>query len=543
VIAATIGGHEEHDHVGAAMRVNGVDHDVEERDGTLLDALRAIGVRSAKDGCAPQGQCGCCTVLVDGAPRVACVTPLRRVADREITTLEGFAPEVRDRWADAFTQVGASQCGFCTPGIIVRLEGLRSRTPDAATDRIAVDRALSAHLCRCTGWQTIVEAAELVSGAGDLVGAGDRDADAGARRATMELGAPQRVGRDVALGAAGFSSDTVPEGTLVALPSRSADGPEWVTGEDVAAARVAAGVVQGRRSTLDAVPPITLPPGEWAARLQTSWVDPAYLEPDGSWCEPGGDPSSPAANGGAFGGKRTSPVPAAARGLANELGRPVEARWSREDCARRSAKRPPVAGGMRADGTGEVRVARTDGVAEAIRLAAPGVDVIEVDVAGPPTSLHLRAAGWAEGVLLSVAAGAESPLVEAVGDTVAVRQPDGGQASVEVRPGSVLVRVQAGDPLDEVVLRSYCIGAVHMALGWVCSESLTVDADGEVHDLTVRSFGVLRAADMPHVEVEVVDGEGPPLPVSDAVFVATAAAEWRRQGCPSTFPTGTLPEL
>jgi hypothetical protein len=157
--------------------------------------------------------------------------------------------------------------------------------------------------------------------------------------------------------------------------------------------------------------------------------------------------------------------------------------------------------------------------------------------------LHLRAAGWAEGVLLSVAAGAESPLVEAVGDTVAVRQPDGGQASVEVRPGSVLVRVQAGDPLDEVVLRSYCIGAVHMALGWVCSESLTVDADGEVHDLTVRSFGVLRAADMPHVEVEVVDGEGPPLPVSDAVFVATAAAEWRRQGCPSTFPTGTLPEL
>jgi len=77
----------------------------------------------------------------------------------------------------------------------------------------------------------------------------------------------------------------------------------------------------------------------------------------------------------------------------------------------------------------------------------------------------------------------------------------------------------------------------------VCSESLTVDADGEVHDLTVRSFGVLRAADMPHVEVEVVDGEGPPLPVSDAVFVATAAAEWRRQGCPSTFPTGTLSEL
>jgi len=146
-------------------------------------------------------------------------------------------------------------------------------------------------------------------------------------------------------------------------------------------------------------------------------------------------------------------------------------------------------------------------------------------------------------VLLSVAAGAQSPLVESVGEAITVRQPDGGLASVEVRPGVVRVRVHAGDPLDEVVLRSYCIGAVHMALGWVCSESLTVDADGEVHDLTVRSFGVLRAADMPHVEVEIVADRGPALAVSDAVFVATAAAEWRRQGCPSTFPTGTLPEL
>ena len=525
------------------MRVNGVDHDLDGTDGTLLDALRALGVRSAKDGCAPQGQCGCCTVLVDGAPRVACVTPLRRVADREITTLEGLESEVRDRWADAFTQVGASQCGFCTPGITMRLEGLRSRTPDAAADRAAIDRALSAHLCRCTGWQTIVEAAALVSGADPVVGAGDRDPDAGARRATLELGAPQRVGRDVALGAAGFSSDTAPDGTLVALPSRSADGPEWVTGEDVAAARVAAGVVQGRRSTLDAVPPITLPDGEWAARLQTSWVDPAYLEPDVSWCEPGGDPAPPAGNGGAFGGKRTSPVPSAARALADESGRTVSARWSREDCARRSAKRPPVAGGMRSDGSGELRVARTAGVADAVRRAAPGLEGVEVDVAGPPTSVHLRAAGWAEAVLLSVASGAPSPLVESADDAIAVRQPDGGVATVEIRPGAVIVRVQAGDPLDEVVLRSYCIGAVHMALGWVCSESLTVDVDGEVHDLTIRSFGVLRSADMPHVDVEIAAGDGPPLPVSDAVFVATAAAEWRRQGCPPTFPTGTLPAL
>ncbi|MHB1912995.1 MAG: (2Fe-2S)-binding protein, partial [Acidimicrobiales bacterium] len=88
---------------------------------SLLEALRdRLGRRSAKDGCSPQGQCGCCTVWVDGAARVACVTPARRVAGRSVTTLDGLDPDVRDRWAGAFLDHGASQCGFCTPGIIMR---------------------------------------------------------------------------------------------------------------------------------------------------------------------------------------------------------------------------------------------------------------------------------------------------------------------------------------------------------------------------------------------------------------------------------------
>ncbi|MYB87340.1 MAG: 2Fe-2S iron-sulfur cluster binding domain-containing protein, partial [Acidimicrobiaceae bacterium] len=92
---------------------------------TLLDVLREqLGVRSVKDGCSPQGQCGCCTVLVDGQPRVACVTPARRVQGRAITTLEGLEADVRDVWARAFAATGASQCGFCTPGIICRFAGL-----------------------------------------------------------------------------------------------------------------------------------------------------------------------------------------------------------------------------------------------------------------------------------------------------------------------------------------------------------------------------------------------------------------------------------
>src|SRR4029450_10193181 len=74
-----------------------------------------LGIVSVKDGCSPQGQCGCCTVLVDGQPRVACVTPARRVAGRAVTTVDGLANA--PRWADAFCATGASQCGFCTPGI------------------------------------------------------------------------------------------------------------------------------------------------------------------------------------------------------------------------------------------------------------------------------------------------------------------------------------------------------------------------------------------------------------------------------------------
>ena len=93
----------------------------------------------------------------------------------------------------------------------------------------------------------------------------------------------------------------------------------------------------------------------------------------------------------------------------------------------------------------------------------------------------------------------------------------------------VRVRVSCGDPLDEVVLRSYAIGAAHMAIGWVTSEGLAVDADGTVHDLTIRSFGILRAIDTPPPSRSTIDDRaaGPPVNGSDAVFAAVAAAVWR----------------
>ncbi len=512
-----------------AFEVDGRAVEVPDDGASLLEALRdRLGVRSPKDGCSPQGQCGCCTVLVDGSPRVACVTPARRVAGRAVTTVEGLSEDVQVRWSEAFCATGASQCGFCTPGIIVRLARLATRAPQA--DRHAVERALAAHLCRCTGWRTILDAWDLAVVTAGCSRASDRSLEAAAARAALEGGTHQAVGPAVALGGGGFADDTAPLDALVAVPA-GAGG--WAVAETLTEARAAAGKVQGRRSTVELRHPVAVPEGAWDLTLRTTWLEPAYLETDASWCEPGGEPATPLANGGAFGAKLSSPAPAAARRLADEHGRTVRVLLSREDCVRLGPKRPPLAAGIRSDATGTVHVARTPGVATAIASVAPGLEVVEVDVLGPPTSADLRAAGWGEALVLLAAAAGQRP--------VTVTTPSGATATAQVDDDAVRVRVDCGEPLDEVVLRSYCTGAAHMALGWVRSEGIAVDQAGLVHDLTVRSFGVLRAQETPPVEIEVVASDAPPVNGSDAVFVAVAAAEWIRQGCPQDWPTGTTP--
>lgn len=547
--------------------VDGEQVQVDDPQATLLDVLRGqVGIHSVKDGCSPQGQCGCCTVLVDGAPRVACVTPARRMAGRSVTTLDGLDPEVRDHWLAAFTACGASQCGFCTPGIVMRLVGTHQRNGSAADQGVdaghghntdttdnteAVERALGAHLCRCTGWQPIIEAWQLATGDrtdprladGGMAG---RDIDVAERRATLEGHTGQNVGPLVAAGQAGFADDTAPSNALVALPfgnpANSNDSqpetsqPEqrqWVVADTVAHARQLASKVQGRRTTAAAVPPLEVPPGQWDITLRTSWVEPAYLETDASWCEPGGEPASPIANGGAFGGKITSPVTTTARVLADQHQQPVRVLLDREDTVRLGPKRPPIAAGVRSDGTGMVRVVSTPGIVEAVHSIAPHLDVELHDVAGPPTGAHLRGAGWVEAAVLVAAARGEH----------AVTSPDGATATASIDvDGNVTVGVACGDPLDITTLTSYCTGAAHMAIGWVTSEALAVADDGTVGDLTIRSFGVLRASDTPRIDVVVDpslgDTTGAPVPGSDAVFAAVALAVWRHQGFPPCWPTG-----
>lgn len=98
------------------------------------------------------------------------------------------------------------------------------------------------------------------------------------------------------------------------------------------------------------------------------------------------------------------------------------------------------------------------------------------------------------------------------------------------------MEVECGVALDEVVLRSYCTGAAHMALGWVRSEAIVV-ADGVPCDLTIRSFGVLRAVDMLAVHVTLLPSSAEPVNGSDAVFAAVALAAWRHAGFPGRWPT------
>ena len=129
----------------------------------LLSALREeLHVTSPKDGCSPSGQCGCCTVLLDGKAQVACQTSLAKVAGRSVTTLEGLAADERERYAATFAACGALQCGFCTPGIVMRTKALVDKK-GAALARDDAARHLGAHLCRCTGYVKILDAIELLA--------------------------------------------------------------------------------------------------------------------------------------------------------------------------------------------------------------------------------------------------------------------------------------------------------------------------------------------------------------------------------------------
>ena len=128
----------------------------------LLSALREeLAITSPKDGCSPTGQCGACTVLLDGKAIQSCLVTLEKAEGRTVTTLEGFDPAERAKLSTAFAAAGALQCGFCTPGILVRTKALLDQKGSDLTRQTAAGR-LGAHLCRCTGYTKIFEAIEML---------------------------------------------------------------------------------------------------------------------------------------------------------------------------------------------------------------------------------------------------------------------------------------------------------------------------------------------------------------------------------------------
>ena len=288
------------------------------------------GITSAKDGCAPQGQCGCCTVLVDGRARVACVTPLRRVSGRAVETVEGLDPAVAPPGPRHFVVHGASQCGFCTPGIVMRLEDRRRRL---IAESVEGDRRSRTGARRVGGGAARPRRSPLSLHrvAGRSTGGGGRAVGL-VRRARLPVPAPTM---------------TPQESTEAALPLRGLRsrvlGPQ----------RVDRGRGAGRRQDSQPTPRRRTPWWPWSARTVSgssarrsarpvNWrarcrdgartlegraadsvarraSGPRRCEPRGwsrrTWrpmprgASPGGEPATPLANGGAFGAKRESPLP------------------------------------------------------------------------------------------------------------------------------------------------------------------------------------------------------------------------------------------
>ncbi|NMG75380.1 4-hydroxybenzoyl-CoA reductase subunit gamma [Aromatoleum diolicum] len=145
------------------LSVNGrLREDAVAENALLLDYLRdTLGLTGTKQGC-DGGECGACTVLVDGQPRLACSTLAHSVAGRRIETIEGLSTEGNlSRLQRAFHEHLGSQCGFCTPGMIMAAEALLRRNPQPSRDEIRA--ALAGNLCRCTGYVKIVESVEAAA--------------------------------------------------------------------------------------------------------------------------------------------------------------------------------------------------------------------------------------------------------------------------------------------------------------------------------------------------------------------------------------------
>ncbi len=194
-------------HIDFTLNGAPVSADVEP-DTTLLDLLReTFGVTSVKDGCAPEGSCGACTVWIDDRAAVSCAQLATKASGRRVVTQEGLAAADRDRWSNAFVASGASQCGFCSPGIVMKAEALLRRNEAPTREEIA--HALAGNLCRCTGYVKVIDAVGIAAATrrGEPMPALEMSGRVGTRTARQR-------GRELALGDKPYVNDLSVAGML-----------------------------------------------------------------------------------------------------------------------------------------------------------------------------------------------------------------------------------------------------------------------------------------------------------------------------------------
>jgi carbon-monoxide dehydrogenase small subunit len=143
--------------IAVTLAVNGAEHKLRiAPEETLLAVLRErLHLTGAKEGCG-KGECGACTVLLDGRPVNACLLLAADAQGCQVTTIEGLGADGLHPVQQAFVQLGAVQCGFCTPGLVLAAKALLDENPDP--DDHVIRRAISGNLCRCTGYAKVVEA-------------------------------------------------------------------------------------------------------------------------------------------------------------------------------------------------------------------------------------------------------------------------------------------------------------------------------------------------------------------------------------------------
>ena len=225
---------------------------------TLLQLLRHYcGLTSVKDGCAPQGQCGGCLALIDGAPKVTCAMPAARANGADIRTLEGVSTRDRELCARAFAVAAGVQCGFCIPAIALRATWLLDRQPQPTRAEIA--RAIDVHLCRCTGYQRIVDAIELFGRArrGEPNPEPSRDPTVGQPLVRYRAD-------DLVLGTKAFVSDLTRPHLLHGAVVLSAHARARVTAIDVSRAAAVPGVVRIATAA-------DVPGNRWYGLLEQDW--------------------------------------------------------------------------------------------------------------------------------------------------------------------------------------------------------------------------------------------------------------------------------